>query len=115
MGANNKTYEMLVGLYVTDDERYSRYREAMTPILEGYGGSFRYDFTIGEVLKSESAQPINRLFILTFPDVRSKDGFFASGDQLAEGNQELFLLQKQADGEWKIARYIFATTNPPKG
>ena len=39
----------------------------------------------------------------------------ATGDQLAEGNQELFLLQKQADGEWKIARYIFATTNPPKG
>ena len=39
----------------------------------------------------------------------------ATGDQLAEGNQELFLLQKQADGEWKIARYIFSTTNPPKG
>lgn len=26
-------------------------------------------------------------------------------------HQELFLLQKQADGEWKIARYIFSTTN----
>jgi uncharacterized protein (DUF1330 family) len=77
MGANNEKYEMLIGLYVTDDEKYSRYRERMAPILEGYGGSFRYDFTIGEVLKSESAQPINRLFILTFPDVWSKDNFFA--------------------------------------
>jgi len=28
-----------------------------------------------------------------------------------ENNQELFLLQKQPDGQWKIARYIFSTTN----
>jgi uncharacterized protein (TIGR02246 family) len=35
----------------------------------------------------------------------------ATGDKVAEGNQELFLLQK-IDGEWKIARYGFSTTNP---
>ena len=39
----------------------------------------------------------------------------ATGDQIPEGNQELFLLRKQADGEWKIARYIFSTTNPRSG
>lgn len=39
----------------------------------------------------------------------------ATGDQLAEGNQELFLLRRQSDGEWKIARYIFSTTNPRSG
>jgi len=31
---------------------------------------------------------------------------------IPDNNQEIFLLQKEADG-WKIARYIFATTNPP--
>ncbi len=35
----------------------------------------------------------------------------ATGDKLAEGNQELFVLQK-IDGDWKIARYGFSTTNP---
>lgn len=36
----------------------------------------------------------------------------ATGDKVAEGNQELFLLRKTSDGNWKIARYIFSTTNP---
>ena len=37
----------------------------------------------------------------------------ATGDGGAEANQELFLFQK-IDGEWKIARYCFSTTNPPR-
>lgn len=32
----------------------------------------------------------------------------------AEANQELFLLHREADGQWRIARYIFSTTNPLK-
>jgi len=36
----------------------------------------------------------------------------ANGAKVSEGNQELFLLEKQISGEWKIARYIFSTTNP---
>ncbi len=35
----------------------------------------------------------------------------ATGAEIAEGNQELFVLQKVA-GDWKIARYAFSTTNP---
>ncbi len=35
----------------------------------------------------------------------------ATGDKVAEGNQELFVLQK-IDSDWKIARYSFSTTNP---
>ena len=30
-----------------------------------------------------------------------------------EANQELFVFQK-VDGDWKIARYCFSTTNPPR-
>jgi len=37
----------------------------------------------------------------------------ATGDQVTEGNQELFVLRK-VDGDWKIARYSFSTTNPPR-
>ncbi len=36
----------------------------------------------------------------------------ATGDKFAEGNQELFVFQKTDDGDWKIARYSFSTTNP---
>jgi len=30
-----------------------------------------------------------------------------------EANQELFVFQK-VDSDWKIARYCFSTTNPPR-
>jgi uncharacterized protein (TIGR02246 family) len=36
----------------------------------------------------------------------------ATGETLPEANQELFIFQK-IDGTWKIARYCFASTNPP--
>ena len=35
----------------------------------------------------------------------------ATGDEFAEGNQELFVFHK-TDDDWKIARYSFSTTNP---
>ncbi|TAL86020.1 MAG: SgcJ/EcaC family oxidoreductase [Rhodanobacter sp.] len=38
----------------------------------------------------------------------------ATGDKGPEANQELFIFQKLDDGGWKIARYIFSTTNPPR-
>jgi uncharacterized protein (TIGR02246 family) len=31
-----------------------------------------------------------------------------------EANQELFLLHREKDGQWRFARYIFSTTNPPR-
>lgn len=37
----------------------------------------------------------------------------ASGLSGPEANQELFVLQR-VDGDWKIARYAFSTTNPPR-
>jgi uncharacterized protein (TIGR02246 family) len=37
----------------------------------------------------------------------------ATGGGGPEANQELFVFQK-LDGAWKIARYCFSTTNPPR-
>ena len=37
----------------------------------------------------------------------------ATGGESAEANQELFVFHK-IDGAWKIARYCFSTTNPPR-
>ena len=37
----------------------------------------------------------------------------ANGQTVPEENRELFVFEK-IDGTWKIARYIFSTTNPPR-
>ncbi|MCC5822463.1 MAG: DUF1330 domain-containing protein [Phycisphaerales bacterium] len=68
--------EMLVGMRITDEAGYARYRAAMTPILESMGGFFRYDMRVSELLKGEADEPFNRVFILSFPDDATKDRFF---------------------------------------
>lgn len=75
--------EMLVGLNVSDDESYQKYREHMMPLLTAVGGGFSYDFRISEVLQSVTPAPINRLFTIYFPDQQSADAFFANADYLA--------------------------------
>ena len=76
-------YERLIGLQVTDDALYQQYRDAMSPILARYGGYFRYDFRIADVLKNEGGSPINRVFALDFPDKAKKEAFFADAEYLA--------------------------------
>ncbi len=39
----------------------------------------------------------------------------ATGAKISEGGtKELFVLQKQSDGNWKIARYAFSSTKPAR-
>ena len=76
-------YELLVGLHVSDNEMYARYRAAMTPLLEAAGGHFRVDFTIEDVLKGPQDPAINRLFVISFPSERASDAFFADPDYVA--------------------------------
>ena len=81
------TVENLVGLHVTDDAAYQKYREGMLPILAKYGGSFRYDFRVGETLHAETPEPINRLFVICFPDQKAKEEFFSNTEYLAVRKQ----------------------------
>ena len=43
MAAERGRHVVLIGLEVTDDAGYVRYRAGMTPILEAYSGSFGCD------------------------------------------------------------------------
>jgi uncharacterized protein (TIGR02246 family) len=36
----------------------------------------------------------------------------STGKVTSEANQELFILKKEEDGKWRIARYSFSPTNP---
>lgn len=87
--AAEQRHVQLYGLKVTDDAQYTRYRAAMLPILHQHGGSFGYDFVISEVLKSESAEPINRVFSICFPDSQTASRFFSDPSYLAV-RRELF-------------------------
>jgi uncharacterized protein (DUF1330 family) len=77
------SYENLVGLDVTDEKGYDQYRRAMSPILGKFGGGFRYDFKISEILINETANKINRVFVIRFPDKAGKDAFFADPEYKA--------------------------------
>ena len=70
-------FEMIVAMDIASEDAYNGYRAAMTPILESFGGRFRFDFIVGQTLKSEAKHRINRLFALTFPDRTVRDAFFA--------------------------------------
>lgn len=77
------SYEIMVGLQVSDDVNYSNYRKEMTPILETYGGGFRYDFKVSETLKNEEGRPINRVFAIYFKNKESMKAFFTNPDYLS--------------------------------
>lgn len=79
--------EMLVGLNVTDDSDYSKYREGITPILESIGGGFGYDFKVSETLKSNSTEKINRVFTIYFPNKEKMELFFLDEKYLALKNK----------------------------
>ncbi|MFT7003668.1 MAG: hypothetical protein ACJAWW_001020 [Sulfurimonas sp.] len=83
-------FERIVGLYVTDEDMYTKYREAMLPMLETFGGGFSYDFRVSEVLKSEVEEKINRVFIIYFKNEESMNLFF-SNEKYLEIKQKYFL------------------------
>lgn len=51
--------------------------KAMTPILQRFGGGFRYDFKVAEIVHTATEASINRVFTIHFADRASKDSFFA--------------------------------------
>jgi uncharacterized protein (DUF1330 family) len=70
-------YEVHVGLRVSDEQGYQRYRDGMTPLLESVGGYFRYDMRVSELLKGEAEEAFNRVFVISFPDEQTKLDYFA--------------------------------------
>lgn len=76
-------FEMIIGMRVTDEASYQRYRDHMTPLLESMGAWFRYDMRISELLKGQADEPFNRLFIMSFPDKGTQERFFGDERYLA--------------------------------
>ncbi|MFT5177301.1 MAG: hypothetical protein ACI90R_000338 [Alteromonas macleodii] len=81
------SFERIMGLHVTDDEEYQKYREGMLPILGSFGGSFGFDFKISEVLKSKTENPINRVFTIDFPSKEVMEAFFSDSSYIEVKNR----------------------------
>jgi len=77
------TYERIMGIDVTDEEEYQKYRNGMIPILESFGGKFGFDFKVSDVLITKSPDKINRVFTIEFPSQEKMEAFFSNPDYLA--------------------------------
>lgn len=95
-------FENVVGLHVVDESGYQAYRDEMIPILETFGGYFRYDFAVSSVLKGEAQHPINRVFINVFPDRDAQKLFFSDPAYLRV--REAFFVPSVA-GVTRLAEY----------
>jgi uncharacterized protein (TIGR02246 family) len=91
---------------------YSQSAAGKTQLRQAYDAVFKaitlhVKFTIREVVQMSPTWAFVRTNSAGTNKVNS------TGAMSAEGNQELFILHKGADGAWKIARYSFSSTNPP--
>jgi uncharacterized protein (DUF1330 family) len=75
--------ETLMALNVTDADLYARYRAEMTPLLTAHGGGFGIDLWVGEVLRSPTDKPFNRVFSIRFPSLERREAFFSNADYKA--------------------------------
>ena len=76
------SFERVMGINVTDDAEYQKYREGMLPILASFGGSFGFDFKVSEVLISKTKDDINRVFTIEFPSKNRMEEFFSNPEYI---------------------------------
>lgn len=113
---NAQDTESILGLYTKDGvfmPQHSLPQEGIDAIRAAYTGVFQaitldIDFIVDEI------EPLSNDWAYARTRSEGSVTINATGDVASEANQELFLLNRQEDGSWKIARYIFSTTNPPR-
>lgn len=110
---NNSSVDQAVKLYTRDGICMPQHApsfigsENVRKAYEGFFALIKFDvkFEIHEIVPMAPDWAFARTNSAGTTDVKGK----GVGN---EANHELFIFQK-ADGEWKIARYCFSTTNPP--
>jgi uncharacterized protein (TIGR02246 family) len=113
---NASSTEAVMPLYAADGvfmPPYSQSAVGSAAVREAYEAAFKaitlsVKFTIAEIVELGPGWAFAR----TNSAGTTTD--HATGQKSAEGNQELFILKKDDGGAWKIARYSFSSTNPPR-
>ena len=113
---NASDADTVITLYADDGVFMAQHRvpnvgkEAIHAAYDGVFQTIKLDieFTVDEIIQVAPDWAFARTRSEGFVTIN------ATGDKGPEANQELFVFQKQDDDTWKIARYIFSTTNPPR-
>jgi len=113
---NASDTEKVMSVYAADSVFMPQNRPSQVgakAIRNAYSGIFK---AINLDIKFELAEV--RTIAPDWAFVRSNSAGFitinANGMKTKEASQELFVLHKNADGNWKIARYAFSTTLAPR-
>lgn len=113
---NASETDAVLTLYTTDGvfmPQHSLPSVGIDAIRTAYDGVFGaialdVDFKIDEIVQIAPKWALARTRSNGFVTIK------ATGDRAPEANQELFVFAKTEAGAWRIARYIFSTTNPPR-
>jgi uncharacterized protein (TIGR02246 family) len=113
---NASSTEAVMPLYAEDGvfmPPYSQSAVGAAAVRKAYDAVFKaitlnVKFTIAEIVELAAGWAFAR----TNSAGTTTD--HATGEKSSEGNQELFIFSKEADGAWKIARYSFSPTNPAR-
>jgi uncharacterized protein (TIGR02246 family) len=113
---NASSTDAVMPLYAEDGvfmPPYSQSAVGSAPVRKAYDAVFKaitlnVKFTIAEIVELSP----DWAFARTNTAGTTTD--HATGRKSAEGNQELFIFNKDQKGAWKIARYSFSPTNPPQ-
>jgi uncharacterized protein (TIGR02246 family) len=114
-GLNGGNTSALVPLYTDDGVYMPPYSESAVgkaAVKAAYDRvfeelQFNVKFNIAELVQMAPAWAYVRTNSAGTTDHHS------TGKRTSEANQELFILKKEEDGKWRIARYSFSPTNPP--
>jgi uncharacterized protein (TIGR02246 family) len=112
---NASSVDQSLALYAEDGvfmPPYSPSAVGKAAVREAYSKVFRtitlnVKFTIAEIVQ------VSPTWAFVRTNSAGTNTEHASGRVSAEGNQELFIFRKEADGEWRIARYSFSPISPP--
>jgi len=113
---NASSTDAVMPLYTEDGvfmPPYSQSAVGSAAVRKAYDAVFKVitldvKFTIAEIVE------LGPCWAFARTDSAGTTTDHATGAKSAEGNQELFVLKKDDDGSWKIARYSFSPTNPPR-
>jgi uncharacterized protein (TIGR02246 family) len=112
---NNSDTEAVMKLYAADGVFMPQHFPSSVgadAVRKAYQGVF-HAITLKVKFKIEEIIVLAPQWAMARTNSAGTTTIHANGASGPEANQELFLLQK-IGGAWKIARYCFSTTNPPR-
>lgn len=112
---NAKDVDTITSLYAVDGVFMAQHRSPAVgrPAVEAAYREIFSAITLDIVFQIDEVVVVSPTVAYARTRSAGKTTILATGDVVSEGNQELFVLfREEGADDWKIGRYIFATTQP---